>query len=277
MWCNWSGLMEWWIGWDLERSERNLIFSASGCLWMAQSKVPAWILKFLEIQKTHLNYGILRSARKKREKQSERQGVHRCSKESLIRLKCVIAANAGRDLRLFFHSSFVQMLYGINHRKSILINSHCILNKYLFLSSVMDIRQHCWGGRCRRSSGGWREWEIKKQTKQKPTSPQCWGHLQKRQKEEKKKKNFLHILHSLLLHSNILPMKPIAEKESCKEVKKNKIKNAFHNVDLDNNWWKEKPSIPLICVCPGLTICAVSAVEKWLIAWHDIRLLGRKT
>lgn len=37
-------------------------------------------------------------------------------------------------------------------------------------------------------------------------------------KMTKGKKNFLHILHSLLLHSNIVPMKPIVE-ESCKEIK----------------------------------------------------------
>lgn len=37
------------------------------------------------------------------------------------------------------------------------------------------------------------------------------SHLRKQQKE---KKNFLHTFHSLLLHSNILPMKPFAEK-SC--------------------------------------------------------------
>jgi len=29
---------------------------------------------------------------------------------------------------------------------------------------------------------------------------------------------------------------------------------------------REKPSIPLVCVRPGLSICAVSAVEKVLIA-----------
>ena len=52
-------------------------------------------------------------------------------------------------------------------------------------------------------------------------------------------------------------MKPIAEK-SCVR-KKNQ---AFHNADLENNWWKEKPSILSIGVCPGSPICAGSAVEK---------------
>lgn len=81
------------------------------------------------------------------------------------------------------------------------------------------------------------------------------GHLQ----EKKEKKKFLHIFHSLMLHSNILPMNPSAEKH-C--VMKNLNKNDFV---LQSRFGqkKQKTLIPLVCVCPGLSIRAVAAVGSY--------------
>lgn len=46
--------------------------------------------------------------------------------------------------------------------------------------------------------------------------------------KKKEKKNFLHIFHSLILHSNILPMNPIAEKHCVmKNLNKNDLQSRF--------------------------------------------------
>lgn len=51
-------------------------------------------------------------------------------------------------------------------------------------------------------------------------------------------------------------------------------KNDFHTVDL-NKWLKREAFHSYDLFHPGRLICAVSAVEKWLLAWHDLGLLAQ--
>lgn len=84
--------------------------------------------------------------------------------------------------------------------------------------------------------------------------------------DKRKKKLFTHpsFLIAPLKHST---NETHCWKESCKEIKwekKNKTNKTFFSQRRfgQQPCEKRKPSIPLVCVRPGLSICAVSAVEK---------------
>lgn len=102
---------------------------------------------------------------------------------------------------------------------NILLNESAYLyfKQMPFLSSVMDIRQRCWGVRWWRRRTGWRQWKLK----HKPSVVWVISENNKR-----KKKLFTHI--SFL----IAPLKHSANetlcwKELCKEINKIKLKHSF--------------------------------------------------
>lgn len=143
----------------------------------------------------------------------------------------------------------------LQYKRVVIWLLHCILNKCLFLFSVMDIRQRYWGGRWRRGRRGSREWELKK------------GPYPQKQWKEK-----------LFTHPSFLiaPLKHSTNETYCwfkkkiNKKKKNcarKLKVMLFTIQIWSTSEK-KNSIPLVCVCSCLPICAVSAVEKWLIDWY---------